>query len=212
MLESMEQSDLAFAAPFEVLRTETYEIQDSMSDPIKFLTACSASSADPDTMYLNQALKAPDRLQFIQAMKDEVQAHTDNDHWELVTRTSVPKGMKVLPSVWAMKRKRRILSREVYKWKARLNVHGGRQELGVNYWETYAPVVNWFTIRLFLILSILNKWHSRQIDFVLAYPQADIECEMYMEMPAGFKYDTNKGSHVLRLKKNIYGQKQAGRI
>ena len=45
----------------------------------------------------------------------------------------------------------RISPGEVYKWKARLNVHGGKQEHGVNYWETYAPVIGWTTIRLFLI-------------------------------------------------------------
>ena len=86
-----------------------------------------------------------------------------------------------------MKRKRRILSGEVYKWKARLNVHGGKQELGINYWQTYSPVVDWATIRLFLILSIINQWIWIQIDFVLAFPQAPIECKMYMEIPQGFE-------------------------
>ena len=65
-------------------------------------------------------------------------------------------------------KKRRIDTREVYKWKARLNVHGGRQEYGEHYTETYAPVIGWSTIRLFLIMSIMFGWHTRQIDFVCA--------------------------------------------
>jgi hypothetical protein len=53
--------------------------------------------------------------------------------------------MKILDSVWAMKRKRDLVTREVYKHKARLNVHGGQQQFGVNYFETYSPVVTWFS-------------------------------------------------------------------
>jgi hypothetical protein len=65
--------------------------------------------------------------------------------------------MDVLPTVWAMRRKRRFISREVYKWKARLNEHGGKQQKGVNYWETYAAALRWSSIRFFLIQAILNK-------------------------------------------------------
>jgi hypothetical protein len=96
----------------------------------------------------------------------EVKSHVDNDHFVLMKRSSLPKGTKVLASVWSMKRKRRILSMEVYKWKARLNCHRGQQEHGVNFWETYSPVVKWFSIRMFLVTSILRNWDTRQIDFV----------------------------------------------
>jgi hypothetical protein len=72
-----------------------------------------AASADPDTMYLHQALKEPDKAQFIKAMEEEIRSHTDNKHWTLVPRTDVPDGVPVLPAVWAMKRKRRIATGEV---------------------------------------------------------------------------------------------------
>ena len=183
-----------------------YDIQDAMADPFAF-----AASSDPDTMYLHQAKREPDWANFKQAMKEEVRAHEDNKHWELIPKHQVPEGEQILPSVWAMKRKRRISTRKVYKWKARLNVHGGKQTKGVNFWETYAPVVSWTSIRLFLILSVLKGWHTRQIDFVLAYPQADIECDMYMEIPQGFNFGGSRVTHCLRLKKNIYGTRQAGR-
>ena len=112
-----------------------------------------------------------------------------------------------------MKRKRDIKTQQVYKHKARLNVHGGKQVYGENYFETYAPVVTWFSIRLVLVLSIINKWYTKQVDFVLAYTQADIEFDMYMELPKGIetKYGNGK-THVLKLLKNLYGQKQAGRV
>jgi hypothetical protein len=111
-----------------------------------------------------------------------------------------------------MRRKRRIDTREVYKWKARLTVHGGLQQHGVNYWDTYSPVVKWSSIRLFLIISLLAGWHTRQLDFVLAYPQAEVECELYMEIPRCFTYRNQRRTHVLKLLRNVYGQKQAGRV
>lgn len=78
-----------------------------------------------------------------------------------------------------MKRKRRIATREVYKWKARLNLHGEKQEYGVkNYWEPYAAtLLLWPPIRFMLTLALLKGWSSCQIDFTLAYPQADAECD-----------------------------------
>ena len=91
-------------------------------------------------------------------------------------------------------------------------MHDGKQEKNINYWETYSPVVGWTTIRTFLILYIMNKWASRQVDFVLAFPQADIECDMYMEIPQGFHVDGPREDYCLKLKKNLYGQKQAGRV
>jgi len=192
----------------ELLHCSYIEFQDeSLEHPIAYV-----ARHDPDTLYLNQALNAPDRKQFIQAMKEEIKQHEDLGHWELVKREDVPAGTKILPAVWAMKRKRRIDTREVYKWKARLNVHGGKQEYGEHYTETYAPVINWSTIRLFLILSIMYGWYTRQLDFVLAYPQAEIEVPLYMEVPPGIKTDVNRNEYALKLLKNLYGQKQAGRV
>ena len=78
-------------------------------------------------------------------------------------------------------------TQEVYKWKARLNVHGGQQEHGVHYWDTYTPVVTWQTVRFFFILSLLLDWRSRQLDFIMAYPQAPAEMPLYLCLPQGYK-------------------------
>jgi hypothetical protein len=176
-------------------------------DPITFV-----ASNDPDVMYYNQAMKQPDSDKFLQACHDEIDAHHSNaGHRKVVQRANITAATKVVPSVWSMKRKRRIDTREVYKWKARLNIHGGKQEYGVHYWEMYAPVVQWTSIRMCLILSILQNWHTRQLDFVLAYPQADVETEQYMEMPKGFDIGGHsRVSHVLKLIKNFMVAVQGG--
>ena len=210
-IENAQTDLIALPLAYEVANVyQPYDPYDNdmTADPIAL-----AASADPDTMYFHQAMKQPDRRQFQQAMQDEVNAHQNNGHWIIVPRSEVPSTYRVVQSVWAMKRKRRIKTREVYKWKARLNVHGGQQEKGVNYWETYAPVVTWMSIRLVLILSIMLDWTTVQVDFVLAYPQANVETTIYMEIPVGVNLpgkDTK--SHVLKLIKNLYGQKQAGRV
>ena len=166
-------------------------------------------------MYLHEALKGPDRKQFIAAMKEEVDAQSENENWKVVKRSQVPKEATILPAVWAMKRKRRIDTQEVYRWKARLNIDGSKQTKGLNYWETYAPVASWPTIRLILTMSIVKGWHTRQLDYVLAYTQADAETDkLYMKVPKGFEIpdDDPADPYVLQIVKNLYGQKQAGQV
>lgn len=171
------------------------------------------ASTDPDIMYYHQAMQQPDREQWKKAVERELSDHEKGKHWVAVLISSLPKGTKVLPAVWAMRRKRRIATQEVYKWKARLNIDGGKQEHGIHYWETYAPVVGWPIVRFFLVLSLLKGWKTRQIDFVLAYTQADVETDLYMKLPTAYnKPGITPQTHVLKLLKNLYGQKQAGRV
>jgi hypothetical protein len=81
----------------------------------------------------------------------------------------------------------------------------------MNYFEMYALVVTWFAIRLMIIFGIIFCWALQQVDFVLAYPQAPIEMDIYMELPQGIQTKHgNSKDHVLKLEKNIYGLKQAG--
>ena len=68
-----------------------------------------------------------------------------------------------------MKIKRDIVTRQVYKWKARLNIHRGKHEYGVKYLENYSPIVTWLSIRNLLTLISIIKWQSRQVEFIQAY-------------------------------------------
>jgi hypothetical protein len=85
------------------------------------------------------------------------------------------------------------------------------QQWGINYWETYAPVVNWISIRFLLVLSEIVGLESKALDFVLAFPQADLDVPVYMELPAGMEVEgaRHEKQHVLLLKKKLYGLKQA---
>jgi hypothetical protein len=146
-----------------------------MSHPIAFHAEMMG-----DIMYLNQALQQPDADQFVEAVIAEVNGHINNKHWQLTKRSKVPPNHDVLPSVWSMRRKRDITTNEIKEYKACLNLHGGKQEFGTNYYETYAPVVTWFSIRLLIVIGIIFGWALCHCDFVMAYPQAPIKCDMYM--------------------------------
>ena len=99
----------------------------------------------------------------------------------------------------------------ISRYKARLCAHGGMQQWGVDYWETYAPVVNWTSVRVLLALAAIHNLESASIDFVLAYPQATLDTDVFMEIPAGMAViDSSRKHFVLKLNKNLYGLKQTG--
>ena len=160
-----------------------------------------------DTFTLTEMLKQDDISEFVKAMVKEVCDHEDREHWEMFLRSKIPQGCKTILAVWSFKRKRYPDGR-VLKHKARLCAHGGMQQWGIDFWETYAPVVNWISVRLLLILATLYGLETKSIDFVLAFPQADLDTDVFMELPYGFQYGY-KGQYVLKLKKNLYGLKSA---
>ena len=84
--------------------------------------------------------------------------------------------------------------------------------MGQNYWETYAPVVNWASVCILLAVAKIHGLSFMSIDFVLAFPQADLEIPVFMELLLGFDApDSQSWKHyVLQLNNSLYGLKQAG--
>jgi hypothetical protein len=172
------------------------------------------ASTDPDTMYHHEAMKQTDRHEFLKAMHKEVEDQMSNGNFTVLHVSDVPEGATVLPAVWQMKRKRDIKTRMVKKWKARLNIDGSRMQHGVHYDQTYAPVASWSSVRLMLAIVAAHNWCTVQIDYVLAFSQAPVEKDLYMKIPTGFELDFpgKPTDYVLKLHRNVYGQKQAGRV
>jgi Reverse transcriptase (RNA-dependent DNA polymerase) len=123
------------------------------------------ASNDPDVLYMKEAMAADDSKQFVSAMQEEVQAHVRDKNWVVIHKSSVPNDQKILPAVWDFHCKRDIVTRKIYKWKARLSLHGGKQIKGLDYWETYAPVASWPSIRLIMYIAVLNNRPTMQLDF-----------------------------------------------
>jgi hypothetical protein len=156
-----------------------------------------------DNPTLKEAMAGPDAGGFIIAMEAEIVTLIELDVFEIVDRTS---DMKVLSRVWALKRKR-YPDGSIRKLKARYCARGFEQVEGVDYFETFAPVVMWLTVRLLLIMSILLKLETAQIDYTAAFVHADIDCLVYVAMPPGFGVP----GQVWKLRKSLYGLSQSPR-
>ena len=126
------------------------KLQESMRNTIVF-----PAEMMGDIMYFHQTIRQPDKQEFVKAVVKEVEAQVKNDHWVLVKREEVPPDMDILPSVWTMCCKRNLITDEVKGHNARLNINGGKQVYGANYFQTYVPVVMWFTIQLMIVLAII---------------------------------------------------------
>ncbi len=158
-----------------------------------------------------KAMQQPDSAQFIEAMLKEIDDPKSCHNWEIVRRSTIPPGHKTIQEIWSFKHKG-FPDGTLSKHKARLCAHGGMQQWGVSYWEMFSPVVNMLIVCLLLALCNIHGLESNSIDFVLAFPQADLDEDIWMELPTGIvvsgKLDESR-ANVLTLKKSLYGLKQA---
>jgi hypothetical protein len=83
------------------------------------------------------------------------------------------------------------------------------KDASTHYDLTYAPpVASWTSVRTLLALTAIHKWHTVQLDYVLAFPQAPVEKEIYMEIPRGVKLSDGEDDtkdFILKLNRNVYG-------
>eukprot|EP00957_Ditylum_brightwellii_P000047 3441-Ditylum_brightwellii.AAC.1 len=84
------------------------------------------------------------------------------------------------------------------------------QKWGIDFWETYTPVTNWITVMTLLAIGAIHNLPTSSIDVVLAFPQAELNIIIYMELPIAMdaQHRVTK-DYVLRLNKSIYGLKQS---
>ena len=177
----------------------------SISNPSAF--ALKPGKHDPDNPTLREARMSEYAEEFGTAMAEEITALEKGNTWTPMLRSSLPSGTNVLPGTWALKIKR-FPDGRVRKFKGRYCVRGDKQIKGVDYHETYAPVVAWTTVRMMLVMAATQGLCTTQIDFTNAFVQADIKEDVYIEMPQGFGSPSD-GDYILKLNKNLYGLCQA---
>ena len=138
------------------------------------------------------------------------------DAWEIVDREE---WMNALPSTWAFKCKR-FPDGSMRKLKARFCAGGHRQVEGIDFFETWAPVIKWQTVRMMLILTSILDLKTTQVDYTAAFLHAPIDRDpnwenmtqqekdrsgVYVRMPQGFA----QPGKAYKLKKSLYGLKQS---
>jgi hypothetical protein len=142
----------------------------------------------------------------MEAMQQEYDALQSNHTWTLCPR---PLHHNVIRNKWVFKVKRKA-DGSVERFKARLVAKGFDQRSGVDYTETFSPVIKPSTIRVILALAVNFDWIIKQLDVSNAFLQGHLTEEVYMEQPTGF-IDKAHPTMVCKLHKSIYGLKQAPR-
>jgi hypothetical protein len=140
-----------------------------------------------------------------QAALDEMDSLIENGVFELV---KLPPGRKAIGSRWVFKIKRDAAGL-VERYKARLVAKGYSQRPGFDYSETFSPTPKWATIRAILAYAALNDLEIWSVDISSAFLNGELDDLVFMQEPEGF--ETSDRSWALRLRRSLYGLKQAGR-
>jgi hypothetical protein len=167
------------------------------------LTVVSSATISPIPATYRSALKDPN---WYNAMLDEFNALMRNDTWSLVPR---PAGVNMVTGKWIFRHKFNP-DGSLAHYKARWVVRGFTQQHGVDYGETFSPVVKPATIHLVLSIACMHSWPIHQLDVKNAFLHCHLQETVYCEQPSGF-LDSSHPAHVCRLQKSLYGFKQAPR-
>jgi hypothetical protein len=117
-----------------------------------------------DTLTQSQIVRTHDMTDFLPAQIPEILGLEKMDVFHYKPISELQPKARLLSSIWSYRRKHRP-NGILLKYKSRLYVDGSQQLLGRDYWETYAPVVSWSTIRLVLLISTILDLKSRQVDY-----------------------------------------------
>ncbi|KAJ9552904.1 hypothetical protein OSB04_016949 [Centaurea solstitialis] len=139
-------------------------------------------------------------------MFEELDALYKNGTWTLVP--PVPNS-NVVACKWVYRLKADE-NGKLSRYKARLLAKGFHQQHGVDYHETFSPVIKPTTIQTILSLAVPNQWSLRQLGIQLAFLHGDLAETVYIRQPPGF-VDPNQPDHVCLLNKSLYGLKQEPR-
>ena len=190
--------------------TETFDCVDfhsyrAMTTPV----SRPKKGQDPDYPTYEQVMRSPDVEEWKESMDKEVNTLIGMDTWTVVPRAeAIAKGKKVIKVTWAFRQKRDPMGNPTKK-KSRLCVRGDTMVAGIDYGESFSPVVQWSSVRLMLILSIVHGLETRQVDYVNAFAQADLDRDVYVEIPKGYGHLNEGMDCVLKLNKSLYGMSDA---
>ena len=162
-----------------------------------------AKGSDLDTLTYHEAMACSDANKFREAMAVEIKELEGRHTWNIVPR---PANVNILPGTWSFKRKRYPDGR-IRKYKARYCVRGDKQLPGVDFFDTFAPVVAWSTIRLMLTLTAVFDLKTKQVDYTNAFAQTPLKDDVYIALPKDF--DSNDNNSVLKLNTSLYGMRQS---
>lgn len=167
------------------------------------LAALLLSGGESEPRTITQALKDN---KWRSSASAEFDAQVRNHTWDLVPPSP---GLNVIDCRWLFRIKY-LPDGTIDKCKSRLVSKGYNQQEGIDYFETFSPVIKSTTFHTVLNVATSRNWCLRQIDINNAFLQGNLTEEVYMRQHPGF-VDPDKPHHICRLNKAIYGLKQAPR-
>jgi hypothetical protein len=174
----------------------------NLSPTALIASALTAPHITEPTTY-DQAMKSPYAAEWKRAIDSEINSLNVNDTWKHIE--NLPINAHAIDSRWVFKTKYHA-DGSLNKFKARLVARGFTQRPGIDYDETYAPVVKFTTLRLILAIAAYQDMEIHQMDVKTAFLNGKIDTEIYMKLPPGVQ-----GTYV-KLKRSIYGLKQSPRL
>ena len=164
------------------------------------------SQDNPEPSCVREEMASSNKSKWREAMKKEMESLYENEVWDLV---EPPKGRKIVGSKWVFKEKMGA-DGTTERYKAGLVAEGFSQKRGLDYDETFSPVVRTESVHSMIALAAKDNLLLHQMDVTTGFLNWSLEEEVYMNQPVGF---ATKGKEhlVCKLKKNIYGLKQSPR-
>ncbi|XP_026475639.1 uncharacterized protein LOC113380719 [Ctenocephalides felis] len=153
---------------------------------------------------IKEAMSRPDKQYWMDAIAEELKSFEENKAWELV---NMPENCSIVDCKWVFKRK--VDTENQVRYRARLVARGFTQQYGVDYDETFSPVVRHSTLRLLMALSVRLGLSITHLDVTTAFLNGHLKELVYMKKPDGYRDNSSK---VLKLNKAVYGLKQSSRV
>ncbi|KAM1221734.1 hypothetical protein ACFX2J_009352 [Malus domestica] len=174
------------------------------NDFMVYLSEADINIDEPSTY--KEAVNGLQREEWMKAIESELESMEKNKVWELAV---LPHGAKSIGCKWVFKTKKDSKG-EIERYKARLVAKGYTQQGGIDYTETFSPVSTKDSFRFVMALVAHYDLHLHQMDVKTAFLNGFLEEEIYMKQPEGF-VDSGGKELVCKLRKSIYGLKQASR-
>lgn len=175
----------------------------------EYAMALDATEYARDPRSFTEAMESDESEEWTTAVKLELRAMEVHQVWKLIP---IPPGARAIGCKWVFTRKRNKHGK-VVRWKARLVAKGFAQREGVDFFETFAPVLHYKSLRVLCSLVASLDLEFLQMDVPTAFLNAECKEDVYMKLPEGFKLPNGivHGGLVLKLLKTLYGIRQAPR-
>lgn len=166
-----------------------------------------AISNDLEPSNVSEAMLSSRKSEWKTAIKKELDSFKINNAWELVDK---PSNRNIVKNKWVFKVKK-DQDGNIATYKARLVAKGFTQKIGVDYSETFSPVIRFSNLRLLLAMTAELDLEAEHLDVETAFLNGEIDQTIYMSQPEGFE-EPGFENKVCLLKKAIYGLKQSSRL